>query len=98
LPSLPSFPTRRSSDLLFSFFLFTFFCIAPLTLPFKTPPAGGWGVPGFARRVRTAYSRTLCLPCLKAGFFCFLHYRCWPLYVQLLDRKSTRLNSSHVSI
>lgn len=40
-------------------------------------------MPGSARRVRTAYSRTLCLPCLKAGFFCFLHYRCWPLYVQL---------------
>ena len=28
-------------------------------------------MPGVARRVRTAYSRTLCLPCLKAGFFCF---------------------------
>ena len=40
-------------------------------------------MPGSARRVRAAYSRTLCLPCLKAGFFCFLHYRCWPLYVQL---------------
>lgn len=40
-------------------------------------------MPGFARRVRTAYSRTLCLPCLKAGIFCFLHYRYWPLYVQL---------------
>ena len=49
----------------------------------KTPPLGGPGGPGSARRVRTAYSRTLCLPCLKAGFFCFLHYRCWPLYVQL---------------
>ena len=28
-------------------------------------------MPGCARRVRPAYSRTLCLPCLKAGFFCF---------------------------
>ena len=28
-------------------------------------------MPGSARRVRAAYSRTLCLPCLKAGIFCF---------------------------
>ena len=28
-------------------------------------------MPGCARRVRAAYSRTLCLPCLKAGIFCF---------------------------
>ena len=28
-------------------------------------------MPGCARRVRSAYSRTLCLPCLKAGIFCF---------------------------
>ena len=40
-------------------------------------------MPGCARRVRPAYSRTLCLPCLKAGIFCFLHYRYRPLYVQL---------------
>ena len=40
-------------------------------------------MPGSARRVRPAYSRTLCLPCLKAGFFCFLHYRYHYLYVQL---------------
>ena len=40
-------------------------------------------MPGSARRVRAAYSRTLCLPCLKAGFFCFLHYRYRPLNVQL---------------
>ena len=39
-------------------------------------------MPGSARRVRAAYSRTLCLPCLKAGFFCFLHYRYHYLYVQ----------------
>ena len=48
-----------------------------------SPPLRGWGKAGFARLLRTVYSRTLCLPCLKAGFFCFLHYRCWPLYVQL---------------
>ena len=40
-------------------------------------------MPGCARRVRAAYSRALCLPCLKAGFFCFLHYRYRLLYVQL---------------
>ena len=40
-------------------------------------------MPGCARRVRPAYSRTLCLPCLKAGIFCFLHYRYHCLYVQL---------------
>ena len=40
-------------------------------------------MPGSARRVRAAYSRTLCLPCLKAGIFCFLHYRYHCLYVQL---------------
>ena len=40
-------------------------------------------MPGSARRVRPAYSRTLCLPCLKAGIFCFLHYRYHCLYVQL---------------
>ena len=28
-------------------------------------------MPGSARRVRAAYSRTLCLPCLKAGFSAF---------------------------
>src|SRR5699024_11587725 len=78
--SLLSFPTRRSSDLLFLFLPHNFYllpdqsgtCGDPVTkhhLPSKFPDPGS-----------------------QAGNLCF-HFR-----QMFLDRKSTRLNSSHVSI
>ena len=42
------------------------------------------GVTGLSPALRARLdSQVLCLPCLKAGFFCFLHYRYHCLYVQL---------------
>ena len=40
------------------------FCVLSL----KTPPLGGRGESRVSRLLRPAYSRTLCLPCPRAGF------------------------------
>src|SRR5690606_41499755 len=88
LPSLHSFPTRRSSDLV----------LPPCFLPFARGP---WvrSAPGFpcALCERRAERCTKLGPIMSRDRECLRCLKCewlWPVR----DRKSTRLNSSHVKI
>src|SRR5690606_41568011 len=95
IPSLLSFPTRRSSDLLklIAFVAVGLFCAFWL---FDSPGALWQAASGkeevLATFLRTCFHRVSLLP------FCFPWWRSSACHDSFIDRKSARLNSSHVKI
>src|SRR5699024_12480308 len=94
LLSLPPFPTRRSSDLGHAVLSYLFALVAMLFT------ASSYGVmAGSFPKAGSTYSYTSQAIHPNVGFVAgwaiLLDYLMMPI---LLDRKSTRLNSSHVSI
>src|SRR5699024_11891361 len=88
---LPSFPTRRSSDLIF--------CIGDQTPVFRLEihlPASSLRVGDSLCRSGQHHSRLLLILFRFLNQLLVTHTRI--ILLQDLDRKSTRLNSSHVSI
>src|SRR5207249_11141160 len=84
--SLHSFPTRRSSDLFAS--VAAIVCGMRRLAP--AAPAGSWRA-----RLRNA---ALVSPCALVGTAPLTAFHFHQVSLVGLDRKSTRLNSSHVSI
>src|SRR5207249_7389850 len=89
LQVLPSFPTRRSSDLGFAVFQFGTFLMASKHLA-STNGVFSWHIARIQPRLAS-----IRMPAFTVSFRAGRHRKKTP-FVE--DRKSTRLNSSHVSI
>src|SRR5690606_39379777 len=95
LHDLPSFPTRRSSDLAATHWAVAVGCVEQLGLPPLAANAIGWLVAfvvSFTGHYRLTFRHLASRWTVAARRF-FLISACG-----FLDRKSTRLNSSHVKI
>src|SRR5207253_11097475 len=94
LSSRPSFPTRRSSDLLVSR---VFYAGRVKTGP--AAPRRGTGLPAFPSPVSWVDTRSLRGNVeSRAGGTSLFNLAEARLVTSITDRKSTRLNSSHVAI